>query len=147
MNKFLTVDHRYAAGIIQDPVRSGALESLITQALPPYTGVKIGPQPCLDAIARGDNSKCSPGFLFDGVDSTTPTLIFVGNQEMGAVLGFSMDVLFTTLRKKDVPARMLRYMAEGHGSGSSASNAHKTEEMRLWLEKYVLRTGQVAKAQ
>jgi dipeptidyl aminopeptidase/acylaminoacyl peptidase len=140
VNKFLTIDHRYAAGIILDPIRSGPLESLITQALPPYTGVKIGPQPCLDAIARGDTSKCEPGFLFDGVNSNTPTLIFVGNQEMGAVLGFSMDVLFTTLRKNNVPARMLRYMAEGHGSNSSSSAAHKTEEMRLWMEKYVLRT-------
>jgi dipeptidyl aminopeptidase/acylaminoacyl peptidase len=137
VNKFLTVDHRYAAGIILDPIRSGPLESIITQALPPYTGVKIGPQPCLDAIAAGRGDVCDPGFLFDGRNSTTPTLIFVGNAEMGAVLGFSMDVLFTTLRKNNVPARMLRYMAEGHGSGSAASAMHKTEEMKKWLETYL----------
>ncbi len=56
---------------------------------------------------------------------------------MGAVLGLSMDVLFTTLRKNNVPARMLRYMAEGHGSGSAASAMHKTEEMKKWLETYL----------
>jgi dienelactone hydrolase len=137
VNKFLTIDHRYAAGIILDPVRSGPLETIIVQALPPYTGVKIGPQPCLDAIAAGRTDFCEPGFLFDGRNSTTPTLIFVGNAEMGAVLGFSMDVLFTTLRKNNVPARMLRYMAEGHGSGSGASAMHKTEEMKKWLETYL----------
>lgn len=48
-----------------------------------------------------------------------------------------MDVLFTILRKNNVPARMLRYMAEGHGSGSAASAMHKTEEMRKWLETYL----------
>lgn len=60
VNKFLTIDHRYAAAIIQDPIRSGPLETIITQALPPYTGLKIGPQPCLAISSQAARTRARP---------------------------------------------------------------------------------------
>lgn len=75
------------------------------------------------------------GFPLDGFRSVTPTLILVGGERnKGAIPALSSEILFSLLRRKGVPAPMLRYTDEGHGLTATATVRHAFSEVARWFE-------------
>jgi Tol biopolymer transport system component/acetyl esterase/lipase len=144
VNVLLTRSRLYHAGIIQDPIESGAMATVLALT----TGTSAGGRfedfgfwsydKTTDGVPFSHNPAAYlGGFLFDGYKSTTPTLLLVGNPLKGATSSLSEEVLFSMLRQNKIPTRMLRYMDDGHNPSSPQSALHRFNEVRQWLEKYI----------
>ncbi|MEP7245170.1 MAG: prolyl oligopeptidase family serine peptidase, partial [Gammaproteobacteria bacterium] len=130
VNLLLTRSTRYRAGVIHDEIGAGVLPEFLNSLTGPRTG---STGTTMFWQTRVGNLADHPkdflgGFLFDGYKSKTPTLIMIGgdrNQDLLAALDpTSAEVLFSILRQNHVPARMLRYLDDGHGFQTQASANH-----------------------
>ncbi len=144
VNYLLTRSHLYRAGILSDPIGSGALAYLLEHTAGRNTGERFesfrgwgfGEETQGKAFRDAPAGYLS-GFLFDGYKSTTPTLIFTGNEAKGAMHPISAEVLFSMLRQYGIPTRMLRYTNDGHNPTDAASAISRFSEVRKWLEAYI----------
>lgn len=139
VNLLLTRSTRYRAGAIHDAIGAGVLPDFIGSLTGPRTGslgstmyweARVGTLADRPAAFLG-------GFLFDGYKSRTPTLITVGGDRnqpaMAALDPMSAEVLFSILRQHHVPARMLRYVDDGHGLQTPASANFAFEQIHAWF--------------
>jgi dienelactone hydrolase len=131
VNDLLTRSRLFAAGIIHDPIDSGAVAEDLeeaTEALPiTWYGTHLTP---------ADRQAQLSGFLFDGWHSTTPTLIMVGNPALGALDPLSAETLYAMLQSVHVPTRFVRFMEDGHNAASPAGVEARFAEMKAWLDRY-----------
>lgn len=134
VNYLLTRSRLYGAGIIHDPIEAGGLPGTILRMSGRNTGTGFDEN---YASFADDPSVFTGGFLFDGYKSTTPTLIMVGNPDKGGIGTLSSEVLFSMLRQYDVPARMLRYVDDGHFAVTADAVLHRYREVVRWLETHV----------
>lgn len=134
VNYLLTRTHRYAAGIVHDPIPAGALPTHLALITGAATGEHLG-KFGISTIAQRPEAYTNH-FMLDGYLSRTPTLIIVGNPARGAMVPLSAEALFSMLRSFDVPARFLRYPDDGHTPESRASALHRYAEVLSWLKRY-----------
>lgn len=67
----------------------------------------------------------------------TPTLVMTGELDMRTPMPQSEE-LFTTLKLRGVPTKLLRFQGEYHGTGAKPSNAMRTLlYMMSWYEQHV----------
>ena len=142
VNLLLTRSARYRAGAIHDEIGAGVLPDFIGTLTGPNTG-STGSQMYWETQVgklADDPGAYLKGFLFDGYKSKTPTLIIVGgdrNNLLAALDPFSAEVLFSILRQHHVPARMLRYVDDGHGFQTPASSRHAFEQIHSWFSNHM----------
>jgi dipeptidyl aminopeptidase/acylaminoacyl peptidase len=143
VNLLLTRNTRYRAAAIHDEIGAGVLPEFLNSLIGARTG-SLGATAYWQA--RVGNLAERPkdflgGFLFDGYKSKTPTLILVGGdrsqEEMAATDPMSAEVLFSILRQSHVPARMLRYLDDGHGFQTPASATHAFEQVDAWFARHL----------
>jgi dipeptidyl aminopeptidase/acylaminoacyl peptidase len=143
VNLLLTRSTRYRAAAIHDQIGSGVLPDLLNG----LTGARTGSlastaywEQRVGKLAERPKDFLG-GFLFDGYKSRTPTLIMVGgdrNQEaLAAGDPTSAEALFSILRQSHVPARMLRYVDDGHGFETPASATHAFEQVDAWFSEHM----------
>jgi dipeptidyl aminopeptidase/acylaminoacyl peptidase len=138
VNYLLTRSKLYGAGIIHDAIPAGALPMTLVFMSGRKTGVGFDESYLSGGLRiKEDLAVFTDGFLFDGYKSVTPTLIMVGDPDKGAIDTLSSEVLFSMLRQYKIPARMLRYVDEGHVAVSIASARHRYREIKRWLETYI----------
>ncbi len=140
VNLLLTRGSMYRAGVMHDAIGAGVLPDYIVSS----SGASAGATDTMgfwNAMVGkfSDNPQAYlGGFLFDGDKSRTPTLILVGgDRNKGALNPLSAEVLFSMLRRNGVPARMLRYVDEGHGFSTPATAGHAFEQVTGWFAKYM----------
>ncbi|MBL8268172.1 prolyl oligopeptidase family serine peptidase, partial [Steroidobacter sp.] len=143
VNLLLTRSTRYRAAAMHDAIAAGVLPDFLYS----LTGARTGSvstmgfwQARLGRLADRPKDFLG-GFLFDGYKSKTPTLILVGGdraqEAMPASDPFSAEVLFSVLRQSHVPARMLRYLDDGHGFQTPASASHAFEQVDAWFAEHL----------
>lgn len=136
-NLLLTKTDIFAAAILNEMIDGGALATLIRFT----TGENAG-RPFEDAFFRamlGAGLADAPDayakdFLFDGYKIETPTLIMTGGE--GAASPLSSETLFSVLREYGTPARMLRFVDQGHTYANPAAVKAAFDAMLLWLEEH-----------
>lgn len=143
VNLLLTRSTRYRAAALHDQIGSGILPDFLNG----LTGARTGSlastaywQQRVGKLAERPNDFLR-GFLFDGFKSRTPTLILVGGDRNKPALAagdpLSAEVLFSILRQSHVPARMLRYVDDGHGFETPASATHAFEQIDSWFAEHM----------
>lgn len=135
VNYLLTRSRLFSAGIIHDPIEAGALAMNLSLSTGRNTGRKL--MAGLNGVSLEQRPEVfTGGFLFDGWRNRTPTLIMVGEHELGATDPLSSELLFSLLRTEGVPTRMVRYKGEGHNPTSDAGALHRFEQVKAWLDLY-----------
>lgn len=141
VNLLLTRSSLYNAAVISDPIGAGVLPNLLSSLTGSSTGTTNWEQRFMQFL--GYRLAEMPelylgGFLFDGYKSRTPTLIIVGgDRQRGALNPLSVEVLFSILRQYDVPAKMLRYMDEGHTLRNPQAVRHAFAQIQEWLAEHL----------
>lgn len=134
VNLMLTESHRFSAGVIHDPIPADTLTFTLLRTSGENTGVPFDEGYFTNGIRMAEKPELfTGGALFDGYKSTTPTLILVGNEELGATPALPSEVLFTLLRQYDTPARMLRYTRDGHTPSTIEASIHRFDEVLAWV--------------
>jgi dipeptidyl aminopeptidase/acylaminoacyl peptidase len=140
VNLLLTRSSRYRAGVLLDAIGAGVLPDFLAGLTGAHTGSTASQMFWETRVGKlADKPKdYLGGFLFDGYKSKIPTLIMVGgDRNKGALDPLSAEVLFSLLRQNHVPARMLRYVDEGHGLGTAASARHAFEQVHAWFAEHM----------
>lgn len=75
--------------------------------------------------------------MFSATQIDAPTLIMMGNEELGGTGLWAWEVVFSILRSRGVPARMFMFTEEGHVHLTPASSRFAFEQMRIWLETHL----------
>lgn len=132
----LTRTSLFAAAILHDPIPSGALAQNLAMMTGDYTGAPASIGTADEPIDKNPGAY-SGGYLIEGARIRTPTLIMVGNPDKGAIDPLSSEFLFSLLRTNGVPARMVRFVDDGHNPGSLAAALRRHREMEGWLEQHM----------
>ena len=75
--------------------------------------------------------------MFDSYRNKTPTLIMVGNEDLGGVAHLPSEVMYSILKENGVPTRMLKFPEEGHNYTRPESARFAFEEVHKWLETHM----------
>ncbi|HLT92342.1 MAG TPA: prolyl oligopeptidase family serine peptidase [Woeseiaceae bacterium] len=135
----LTRTNLYGAAILNEPTPPDPVSNLITLA----TGRFAGSYP--EGILRqryGGTLAEKPerykaNYMFDAVRIESPTLIMVGNEELGGVSHMPVEVLFSILKQHGIPAKLLQFVQEGHTYTHPEAARVAFEAARSWLETHV----------
>ncbi|WP_157218993.1 S9 family peptidase [Flavisphingomonas formosensis] len=132
----LTRTSLFTAAILHDPIPPGALAQNLAMMTGDYAGAPVSIGTTGELLGENPEAYFG-GYLIDGVRIRTPTLIMVGNPDKGAIDPQSSEFLFSLLRANGVPARMVRFVDDGHNPGSSAASMRRYREMDGWLDQYL----------
>lgn len=132
----LTRTGLFAAAILHDPIPSGALAQNLALMTGDYAGAPASIGTAGEPVDENPDAY-SGGYLIDGARVRTPTLIMVGNPDKGAIDPRSSEFLFSLLRTNGVPARMVRFVDDGHNPGGSAAAMRRYREMEKWLGRHM----------
>lgn len=136
----LTRHDLYAAAVLNEPIEPDPTSLFIHQASGPNTGgYPAGAYRQMYGGALADSpGRYKTNFMFDSYRIRTPVLIMLGNEALGGVYQVPSEVLYSILRQHDVPARLLKFVDEGHTYSRSESARLAFKEARLWLERHLL---------
>lgn len=107
----------FRAAVLNEAIPAGPLETFLSLATGPRTGSDFASvlSPMLGAPLTDDPSRYRLSHLLAGADSHVPTLILTGgDRRRYAVDPLSSEALFSILRHRRVPAKLLRFVEEGH---------------------------------
>lgn len=122
-------------GIWPDPV-STSIGSLSGPASSSADGMGVLEEN-FGATMADEPARYAANTMFDAARAETPTLILVGRGAGGGVDHWPWEVVYSILRSRDTPARMLVFTGEGHNYSSPASAGLAFTEMRAWLELHM----------
>ena len=129
----------FAAAILNEAIAPDVTSALIELS----SGRNSGGYPAsvFRQFLGGDLSKVPERYkenhMFDSYGNKTPTLIMVGNEELGGVGHMPNEVMYSILKENGVPTRMLKFVDEGHVYSRPESAKLAFEEVRKWLEAHM----------
>jgi dipeptidyl aminopeptidase/acylaminoacyl peptidase len=135
----LTRNDLYAAAILNESISPDPVSIFIKLA----SGENTGGYPA--GIFRqmyGGNLADFPdryktNYMFDSHRIKTPTLILLGNEELGGIYHMPNEVLYSILKQHNVPTRLIKFVEEGHAYSRPESAKLAFNEVRQWLEKHM----------
>ena len=75
--------------------------------------------------------------MFDYYKNKTPTLMLVGNEQMGSVDHLPHRIAFSILATEQIPTRLVEFVDEGHVYRSDASSKLAFNLTKDWLAKHL----------
>ena len=106
------------------------------------TGENLGgyPKGLFQPIVRGDLSEVPERYknnlMFDAFKNSTPTLIMMGNEELGGEYQVPYEVMHSILRERGTPTRFIEFLDSGHVYKQDAALL-AYEEISNWLDEYM----------
>lgn len=107
----------FRAAALNEAIPAGPLETFLSLATGPRTGGDFASvlSPMLGATMNEDPLRYQQSHLLAGADNHVPILILTGgDRRRYAVDPLSSEALFSILRHRKVPTKLLRFVDEGH---------------------------------
>ncbi|MEO1020326.1 MAG: prolyl oligopeptidase family serine peptidase, partial [Pseudomonadota bacterium] len=135
----LTQHDLFAAAILNESISPDPVSIFIKLASGEYTGSY--PEGVFRQVFGGDldeyPGRYKTNYMFDSYRIGTPALIMLGNEELGGIYQMPSEVLYSILRQRGVPTRLLKFVEEGHNYSRPESAKFAFEEVRRWLETHM----------
>lgn len=135
----LTKHELYAAAIVNEAIPPDPVSRFISGNSGVHTG-SIGTTVFRNAYGGALAEfpyRYKANYMFDHYRNKTPTLIMVGNEELGGMRHMPNEIMYTILRQHGVPTRLLKFVEEGHNYSRPESAKLAFEEVRRWLETHM----------
>jgi dipeptidyl aminopeptidase/acylaminoacyl peptidase len=135
----LTQNDLYAAAILNESIPPDPTSLFIEHASGKNTGgYPVGAYRQMYGGGLADfPDRYKTNYMFDSYRIRTPTLIMLGNEELGGMYHVPNEILYSILKQHGLPTRMLKFVEEGHTYSRPESAKLAFEEVRRWLETHL----------
>jgi len=132
----LTQHDLYAAAILNEAISPDPVSIFIKLA----SGANTGGYPAgvFSQMYGGSlaalSDRYKTNYMFDSHRIKTPTLIMLGNEQLGGSSHMPNEVLYSILKQHRIPTKLLKFVEEGHTYSRASSARLAFEQVRGWLE-------------